>query len=372
MTQLLVAFLAAFCQLANPSPVGTLVVVDSTSNPEFASGPSNYAHWFLAHAYPTVVALAQAGVTHAQEDGVHISFVTRESIDESHWFDGNAALSNWSNRYEELLRPWTVSFDSISMARTRAAESKSRIVPINVSVPHLSFCDGENFFSSASLMASFIRSRPQFQINTTDSDQFKPPIIFVLLRSKFESSRHYDIAGLPEACKYWSSLGRTKSWGVEVVCGEFGPEETLSESVARVLGHAAALVGAHGAGLSNMMFLPPGTAVVELDSAGHATYNRPFFQHLANAVGLRARKIFLEYPSGRERVFQQGELQHCTRWHKDGSPIDDKRPTSLASARIFPYIQKARMTTAFLGKIIARVAEEQKTKGSCLSGEELP
>ena len=39
---------------------GPVACVESAANAEFAASPLNYAHWLLAHAYPTLVALEAA------------------------------------------------------------------------------------------------------------------------------------------------------------------------------------------------------------------------------------------------------------------------------------------------------------------------
>lgn len=75
-------------------------------------------------------------------------------------------------------------------------------------------------------------------------------------------------------------------------CGSFVSSGSLEATVANRLRGATVLVGAHGAGLANLVFMPPHSLVFELDSVEHAIFSRPFLQQLAVAVGLRPEKVW--------------------------------------------------------------------------------
>ena len=137
----------------------------------------------------------------------------------------------------------------------------------------------------------------------------------------------------------------------------------------------------------------------------HAGHNRPFFQRLAAAAGLVPSKVWLDYPKGNRHLFDgyesddgyndegrefggSGErgaqdaaiglvmnttsrLQHCTHMYANGSKITEKNVESLAAARIFPYVGKARATTALLRSLLSEIkAEDHRgfSKGQCRGG----
>lgn len=177
-----------------------------TVNPEFASSPANYAHWMLAHVYPTILAIQDARPGLLPTDSVHIYFLIRDRLAGSGWEDGNIGLLDWADRYRELLAPWEVSFVD-DAAHLRGSDAQH----LRVSVPHLSFCES-SYFSRASALKAFIRTRPQFSRLNSAKEKPGGPRIFVLLRTGAEnSSRKIDTIGLKEACEYWQGRPLNKT-----------------------------------------------------------------------------------------------------------------------------------------------------------------
>lgn len=368
--------------VASPAFAHTLrLCVKSAPNPEFASSPANYAHWFLAHAYPTIVSLHPALEnydTAGQAIIVEFALVHGE----------NERLRDWSSQYQDLFAPWQISFLDISIVATfisdtgetsfevplgkgsnidaecrrrglavadcnnlematreyalahalrHQPDSAECSVNVSVYVPHLSFCT-EAYWTKVNVFAHFVRDR--FKKHVRPHARLAPPHVFILLRSG-PTDRTWDVEGLSAACSSklpWADLG------VDVTCGTFSKATPLSE-VARVLGSSRVLISAHGAGLANCVFLPPAALVYELDAHAHRKFNRHFYQIYARRLGLNPAKIWLD-EHGVSHAVHWSEMQNCTMYHdENNSAIIGKSEDALRSARILPYTHPIRLKT---------------------------
>lgn len=366
--------------VASPAFANSLrLCVKSAPNPEFASSPANYAHWLLAHAYPTVVGLhpaLQSFDTAGRAVTVEFALVHGE----------NEQLRDWSAQYHDLFAPWQVSFldlgivatfvsdigetsfqvplgnnsnvDAVCTGRGLAATDCASLkratreyalahalrelpdtvecsVNVSVHVPHLSFCT-QAYWTEVNVFAHFVRDR--FRRHVRPHARLAPPRVFILLRSG-STDRKWDVEGLGAACSSqlpWADLG------VDVSCGTFTRATPLSE-VARVLGSSRVLISAHGAGLANCVFLPPAALVYELDAHAHRTFNRHFYQIYARRLGLHPEKIWLDEHGVRHAV-HWSETHNCTMYYDENkSAIVGKSEDALRGARILPYAHPIRL-----------------------------
>ena len=380
----------------------SLCVPAITHNWELASNPMNYMHWLFAHSYPLVTSLLRVSSDLSSRYDVTVNLGVA--------LEGNEELvTTWRRQHEELLAPWTVQFLVTSFAVAldfgngtkgmdyvpyhneaaveRLCASHSAIEPESCdilraegrraldhapvlpechvtaaapAVPHLVFCDSEgDYWRDAREFAAFVRSRPQFRQPPPEAPppqplSSPPPRVFILVRAA-EAGRRWDVGGLAEACETGAAHQLGAAAGVEVACGAWSHDTPLAE-VARELGAADALIGAHGAGLANAAFLRPGAAVVELDAHAHRRSNRHFFGALSAALGLRYQKAWLDAGGARVTVDPAG-LRNCTRRRTgDGSIIVGNSDAELRDANVLPYLAPAAISAATLAALLAEVA----------------
>jgi len=291
-------------------------VVSRRGNPEFEASPRNYAHWLLAHAYPAVLEFARQAT-------VRIDSV---AVDDS--------VAGWAPQYRAVLAPWNVSFGG----------TRDCGVTVEVAVPHLSFCTRE-YWRDAHAFAVFLRRRlvvPR-----------EKRTVFLLLRDDKKNDRSWDVRGLAEAC---ADADWRREWGPDVRCGSFSQDTPLRD-VAQELGNAGALIAAHGAGLANAVFLPPGASVVELDAAPHRSHNRFFYAELARNLGLAYRKLWLfdneeDATTAHFSEVSLPEVHNCTQRRHDGSLIHGNSDLDLRAARIRPYDSPAAISRAALDALL--------------------
>lgn len=381
------------------------VCVRSAPNEEFSASPLNFAHWLLAHAYPTVVALDALGGD--AWDAVRFPLVYGE----------NGLLTHWRRKYEALLAPSVLEFplENASVAHVGADGTARRAnIPlfgggvaarvrgacaafgvgdcgdvaaaveavaadaapatvdgdcaaqVSIRVPHLAFCDPA-YWDDLPVFAARVRRR--FRIAGTSAALLAPKI-FVLARSRRPPApageepvgRSWDVDGLEALCASREILDRIAASGVGVECGTFDADTPL-EAVAEALGSATALVAAHGAGLANLVFLPEGAAVYELDAAGHAAFNRPFYGRAARAAGLRYDKVWLDASGARVDV---AAVRDCAHVRRDGSPITGNLEADLEDAGILPYAREASIGADVFLAIAAEVAPAPRRRSAVL------
>ena len=360
---------------------GATACVVSSPHPEFAASPLNYAHWLLAHAYPTVVALDATGAAFSR---IRFGLALGE----------NELLRTWAAPYASLLRPANVSFGvefvtlrtegaSVEVPLGKGASSASRAcaalglsdcasvkealrglekdamppptdcdVRVAVSAPHLSFCDDRYWRGLPAFAASVRRRYPVLSTPET-------PRLFVLRRAPRddEIGRRWDVSGLSALCEA-PLLQDAVTLGVAVECGAFDQATPLGD-VAKTLGRATAFVAAHGAGLANVVFLPRGAAVFELDAADHAPRSRQFYQVAARELGLRPEKVWLDATGLRQTP---GFVGNCTFRRPDGSRIDGNGPEDLEAAGIVDYKAPATLS-ADVARALLRVVAARGVAG---------
>ncbi|KAH8095777.1 hypothetical protein JL720_3101 [Aureococcus anophagefferens] len=357
------------------------ICVRSAPNPEFQASPLNYAHWLLAHAYPTIVAL----------DGKPWTTVRFPLV-----YGENELLATWRRQYEALLAPAAVEFETLNAtlradggdgdrssappgrwrpasapparpsasAPTRAAPSpaSSRPSPTGArrrarradrrAAPRVL---RQNHWNGIDRLATHVRRR----FATPPSTKLLAPKIFVLLRAPRKEvdgepvGRSWDVAGLERVCAAGFLAARAKHAGVAVECGAFDGDTPLD---AVALGSATALVAARR---RSSRGLCRRAQIFELDAAGHATFHRHFYQDLAAALGLRPEKVWLD---GAGRRVSPRTLVNCTRFRPDGSPILTQAPEDLAAARIVDYTAPATLGPETFLELVAAAAARRSPR----------
>ena len=241
---------------------GPVACVESAANAEFAASPLNYAHWLLAHAYPTLVALEAAETWPWAV--VRFPLV----------FGENELLPTWRSQYASLLWPAAVEFAvenatlrtmggggavasvalhgdglrgrvfeacgalgvgdeacgpvAARLAAVDAAAPAACDARVSVAVPHLAFCDA-TYWRDAGQVARYLRRR----FHTAGSARLLKPRIFVLLRGSErrtaadgeEIGRTWDVGGLEAICGAAALVGRAADAGVDVECGAFDGDQ---------------------------------------------------------------------------------------------------------------------------------------------------
>lgn len=346
-------------------------VDNAVANEEYASSPANYAHWMLAHAYPTIIALS--------------NYRDVTTIDVALVHGLNAELREvWGNHYGELLAPsWhldyydqavvasdssrvgIVDFDGVceddwcDRARRASKEFASankhfRLkredecdMHISLDIPHLSFCT-RDYWKDVGVFSEFVR------------EKFSPlalqdtlPDVFILLRENEGDHRRWIIDGLDAFCEKGAI---DEKEGVRVTCGSFGRDTPLSE-VSRILGSTRVLISPHGAGLANCVFLPLGATVFELDAVSHREFNRPFYQTYARQLGVRAEKVWLDETGQRLHFSSENETLDCRMTMVDEDSGEERRivgksEDALRAARILPYNHSVRIDPSLLLELI--------------------
>lgn len=175
---------------------------------------------------------------------------------------------------------------------------------MNVSMGKYSFCNRSTWKPEAvQLFARSLnrlllakhqtRARPVTPHGTRGM-RVRPPQIVVLQRD--EHRTRVQAHGMSAVCNpsAYSPRGPTMdadqlAAAVEVTCLFISHSSPLA-TVAQTIRDAKGLVGVHGAGMANVVFLRPGSAVIELDSLRNVRTVRMMYLDIASALGLDAAK----------------------------------------------------------------------------------
>lgn len=273
-----------------------ILCVQASPNPEFASNPSNWAHWLFAHVFPMVTALKAAGVNDTQ---IFSSTVLL-------WHGRNRVLPKWSSRYAELMsssssvcRP-TATLAVNTEERSARQRAFGCDVSITISTPLFAF-QQPSFYAAAPWRAFARVMRVALRVppwaHTTNHADAGPRNVLVLLRGRTPTRA---VHGLHRACDASWVATVIRAAAFRVVCLWPNASQTLT-SLARALSDPTtlSLVAGHGAGLANLPFLRPGGRVAEIDHIMNAHRARNMYQHIACALGHDAIKIWLNESGGR-------------------------------------------------------------------------
>ena len=304
------------CTPRQAVPRASTYCVRASPNPEFASQPGNYAHWLLAHLFPLVGAALAAG----GDDGGSAPLAgSRLYIAHG----SNAVLPVWAARYAELFDVGCVRSSEAPLAEAEGSGGGSGSgsitsrpwqglgchVELNVSVPAYSFCRRRPFWdpSLVTRVARYLRTRlgmdgPPAAAAAANAEAGASTTargggrIVVLVRRSRDPFRA--TVGLERACDpvYVSSaLQRgVLPAGTSMECTSFNMSTPLV-AMARAVGapDALALLSGHGAGQANVLFMQRGRAMAEFDAIKNMGKARNFYQYLAESVGVRATKVWL-------------------------------------------------------------------------------
>jgi capsular polysaccharide biosynthesis protein len=223
------------------------------------------------------------------------------------------------------LKPW--------QAETLALLGADRLERVSLNaepfyyVPSVEFSDFLNGNTAFSVSRSAVATYHRLKAATPYGDAV-PNIVYVARTD----SRQRAMANEPEL------IERLLSEGVEIVVpGRMSVPEQIN-----LFRGVRAIIGGHGAGLSNIVFCTPGTIVYELIPAH---YQNACFNRLAQAVGLRYRADLFE-SVGEERD------AHAREWRVDVhvvvATLREIRSALSGHRRIetaMDYLKRARATT---------------------------
>ncbi|XP_042437959.1 beta-1,2-xylosyltransferase XYXT1-like isoform X1 [Zingiber officinale] len=170
----------------------------------------------------------------------------------------------------------------------------------------------------------------------TEQAEKKPPRLLLITRSK---SRMFMNAG--------DVTQLAEQLGFEVVTSE-GEHDVAKFS--RVVNSCDAMVGVHGAGLTNMVFLPANAVVIQVvPFGGHEWIATTYFGNPARGMGLK----YLEYAidadestltelySRDDPVFRDPPAIHKLGWAKMGEIYLNKQNVRVDLGRFRPVLEKA-------------------------------
>jgi len=267
--------------------------VQASPNPEYASQPSNYAHWLLAHLFP----LMSSTLT----SDLHEHDLTRANFLISH--GANAVLPMWAPRYAELFDASCMRGpDDASGGRFRGYSCNIRL---NVSVAAYAFCrrafwnpDRLRRVSAYLRQRLLLSSQPAFSIMAAENKHR----LLILERRGTDGKRGF--YGLDRACDAgFGALAVQRGILKEdatVDCSNFNMSMSLAE-MARAVGAPGllALVSGHGAGLANVLFMRAGASMAEFDAVKNIGKARNFYQYLSQGIGVRSTKVWLNASGAR-------------------------------------------------------------------------
>ncbi|XP_042434794.1 beta-1,2-xylosyltransferase XYXT1-like [Zingiber officinale] len=138
--------------------------------------------------------------------------------------------------------------------------------------------------------------------------------------------------------------------GFEVVLAEAATTTRLAEFV-RVVNSCDAMVGVHGAGLTNFVYLPTGAAVVQIIPFGNLEkISRSCFMNSSEDAGLRyldysigpaESSLSAQYPRD-DPVFTDPKSIHRLGWKKMGEVYLDHQDVKIDVGRFRPLLLQAR------------------------------
>jgi len=173
---------------------------------------------------------------------------------------------------------------------------------MRIHVPAYSFC--HRHFWRATALARF-RAAIASQLGASANALLHPtPMdVLVLLRasSKSKSASGRMFNGLEQACdpKYmYAQATAALLRGLVLKCVVFTKSTPLALMVS-TMRDATGLVSGHGAGLANVIWMPAGSNLVEIDCIRNYGKSRNFYIYMAQARGMRATKFWLNISGGR-------------------------------------------------------------------------
>lgn len=268
------------CRPAHHTPVQPTphtICISCSPNPEFAANPTNFGHWSLALLFPLLAGLRNAT---AGDDGLNLqSGLQRSTMYLLH--GANRLGTRWTEQYEQIFGascvaavlphvPHKASAQEIVYNHSRGQVRNCSTV-LRAQTPKYAFCHRSHWTQrgSLTLFATDLRrlllrpARPALRAVTEKATS----TVVVLQRSSSHDKR-LTVTGLARACEsaYALHAQHQITRGVAVICLSPGKATPL-RSIALKLGNAVGLVGVHGAGLSNALFLRPGAALIEVRAA---------------------------------------------------------------------------------------------------------
>ncbi len=120
------------------------------------------------------------------------------------------------------------------------------------------------------------------------------PRIVVLQRRSRDDALGRRVDGLERACSREFGASVMARHGVRISCVSFNMSTSMREIGVRVGDASIGLVGVHGAGMANLLFLRPRAAFVEIDALANVKTDRRIHLLAASAIGLSPAKVWLD------------------------------------------------------------------------------
>ncbi len=130
------------------------------------------------------------------------------------------------------------------------------------------------------LVVDFVHAQHGLPAPPTADRKVPRPSVKVIHRSEHGHGRSTGrVLGNADELVQWGAL-----WGLDVQLIDFG--KMTQREVVQALSYTTILIGMHGAGFANILFLPPGAAAIMLQPTESFSYFPDFFVNLADAKGV--------------------------------------------------------------------------------------
>mmetsp|Transcript_7705 Transcript_7705/g.22869 ORF Transcript_7705/g.22869 Transcript_7705/m.22869 type:complete len:245 (-) Transcript_7705:47-781(-) len=167
------------------------------------------------------------------------------------------------------------------------------------------------------------------------------------------------VYGIERACDQTYAAAAYERTGALLECATVDRTSSLRQNAQAFGGHTIALVGGHGAGLANVLFLRPGAMLFEIDATVNLNNDRNMYQLLADAVGVVPTKVWLDLRG-----------QHYA--NAPSKPvrfrISPKRPNSTGGWLKGAYTASVKLTKSVLDQIVTNATRDR----ACAPGPAVP
>ncbi|URE27803.1 Glycosyltransferase [Musa troglodytarum] len=248
----------------------------------------------------------------------------------------------WISKYEPILRKLSRYEIVYSGSDDRVHCYPHAIVGLHshkaMSIDPARAPNGYSMVDFTRFMRSTYSLGRDFPIRLGDDGGRKPRLLLIPRQGTRRFTNFQEIVGVVEES------------GFEVVVAEAKMGSKVAE-VARVVNSCDVMMGVHGAGLTNFVFLPTGAVIIQvvpfgnLENISRSCFGYPSedakLHYLEYSIREEESSLIEQYPRDHP-VFKDPKSIHRKGWNKMGEVYLDKQNVKLDVNRFRPLLQKAR------------------------------